>query len=131
MDAAPATVTCEASVTAPNRSDVRRGEAVITATRLRRAGRTIKYFALRSVLGNHRTGEAIVDADGRHVDVSLDAVGARHRPRGRGQGDRVGPHKQVIVFDANRPVRREADLDAGTDSATLTGLSAGARCLSP
>src|SRR5215831_2190645 len=72
-----------------------------------------------SVFRNDRAAPAIVRAHARDVDVLLDALGARERASRRGQIDRAPGHEEVIVLDANRPVRGEADFHAAVGPIAL------------
>src|SRR5438477_3362214 len=71
-----------------------------------------------SVLCDDRTAEAVVQADEAHVDVLADSGGNRERARRRAGSDVVGSHEQMVVLDADRPVRSEAEFEAGADRAT-------------
>src|SRR5207248_2782209 len=64
--------------------------------------------------------------DGDEVDVLLDAVVGEEgagRAKSAVVGEDVGAiaHEQVVVLDGGRPVRGEAELDAGADRATPAG----------
>src|SRR4029077_6024098 len=74
---------------------------------------------LISVLGDDRAAELVVQADEAHVDVLTDAVG----PDETREGHVLVLQEAVVVPDADRPVRREAELEAGTDRATPAGLA--------
>src|ERR1700761_7895055 len=83
-----------------------------------------------SVLGNHRATEGVVHANRAHVDVATDALAAggeaRNEAAGRnGEGAVAVAHEQVVVLERNRPARSEADFEAGSHSATPTGLAGG------
>src|SRR5215475_2667219 len=67
-----------------------------------------------SVLGNNRPAEPVIDAGGEEVDVLLDAVARDAQPR-RDESDGLPVHEQVVILEADRPIRREAVFDAGTD----------------
>src|SRR3954449_10502113 len=71
-----------------------------------------------SVTAEARAAELVVQADEAHVDVLTDAVGRGHQR----EGDVLVLQEDVVVLDANRPVRGETVLEAGTDRATPTGL---------
>src|ERR1700722_17221856 len=72
----------------------------------------------RSVSGDDRTAEAVVHADGAHVDVLTDIVAARHG-NGRYREGHVGiAHEQMVVLDADGPVRCKTDFDTGSDGGT-------------
>src|SRR3954453_20693265 len=71
-----------------------------------------------SVTAEARAAELVVQADEAHVDILTDAIGRRHQR----EGDVLVLQEDVVVPDANRPVRREAVLQAGTDRATPAGL---------
>src|SRR5207237_862002 len=60
--------------------------------------------------------------------VAAACVGARRQQGScnrNPEGDMAVAHEQVIVFHANRPVRREAELETGSDRATPTGFARG------
>src|SRR3954454_17189733 len=71
-----------------------------------------------SVTAEARAAELVVQADEAHVDVLTDAVGRGHQR----EGDVLVLQEDVVVLDANRPVRREAVLEACTDRTTPAGL---------
>src|SRR5437868_9365406 len=78
----------------------------------------------RSVLRNHRAAESIVEACGEHIDVLTDTVGTGEQERGRGrdEGQIARAHEEMIVFESQRPVRREGEFAADSDHATPTGF---------
>src|SRR5215475_12536833 len=65
----------------------------------------------RLVLRDDRAAELVVQADEAHVDVLLDAKGVA------GNGDVLVAQEEVVVLDANRPVRRKADFQTCADRA--------------
>src|SRR3979411_3531890 len=79
-----------------------------------------------SVLRYNRTTPTVVHAHRDQIDVLTHAVGPNQSacgPNERDNTSRVKPHgsvahKQVIVFDAERPIRRKAKLKSGTDRST-------------
>src|SRR3954451_17171476 len=71
-----------------------------------------------SVTAEARAAELVVQADEAHVDILTDAIGRGHQR----EGDVLVLQEDVVVLDANRPVRGETVLEAGTDRATPTGL---------
>src|SRR5215216_1330424 len=79
----------------------------------------------RSVLRNDRATPAVVDADGDEIDVLADAVGAEEDASRVDEGVGAVLHEQVVVFDAGRPVRGEAEFEARADHATPAGIVAG------
>src|SRR5271169_1759544 len=82
----------------------------------------------RSVLRDHRTTPAIVDANGHHIGIAVNAVGAENRTGGeRGERRVVVGDEQMIVFNGCRPVRGEAEFDAAADRATPTVVARGCR----
>src|SRR5215471_442125 len=78
----------------------------------------------RSVTGSDGrsapAAEAIVDSDSDHVHVLADPV-AKYGREARINPDAEGvvrtPHEQMVVFNTDRPVRREAILKADPHSA--------------
>src|SRR5262249_11258965 len=90
----------------------------------RSRGLSIRRKALlRSVAGDDRTAELVVDAGGEEIDVLLDVVGAGRNASRRDERVILRAHEHVIVLDAGRPVRREAVLEADADHAAPTGLA--------
>src|SRR5947209_7836302 len=73
---------------------------------------------LVSVLRNDGAAELVVQANEAHVDVLTDAIGRRHQR----EGDVLVLQEDVVVLDANRPIRGKTILDAGADGAAPTGL---------
>src|SRR3954447_4958532 len=71
-----------------------------------------------SVTAEARAAELVVQANEAHVDVLADAIGANQAC----ERDVLVLQEDVVVLDANRPVRGETVLEAGTDRATPTGL---------
>src|SRR5690242_3049575 len=69
-----------------------------------------------SVRGKRRPAEAIVDPGRYHVDVLTDAVLGGEAAGGSRESVGLTVEEDMIVFHADRPVRGEADLDAGADS---------------
>src|SRR3954470_5787215 len=60
-----------------------------------------------SVTAEHRAAELVVQADETHVDVLTDAIGASQA----GERDVLVLQEDVVVLDANRPVRGETVLE--------------------
>ena len=60
--------------------------------------------------------EAVVQADQSDIDILANALALEEDPA-RGQVDRARVHEQMVVFDADRPVRVEAVLEADADRA--------------
>src|SRR5947207_11286892 len=81
--------------------------------------------SVRSVLRDDRAAELVVQAGGDEIDVLTDAVGAEGEAARRGEGVGTVLHEQVIVLDANRPVRGEGVFEAGADRAAPAGVVAG------
>src|SRR3954469_938010 len=80
-----------------------------------------------SVLRDDRAAESVVDAGGDQINVLADAVSARERADRRqravgGERDVVTAHEQMVVFEADRPVRGEAVFDADADRAAPAGV---------
>src|SRR3954451_24399968 len=71
-----------------------------------------------SVTAEARAAELVVQPDEAHVDVLLDVVGLQAR-----EGDVLVGQEDVVVLDTHRPIRRETELEAGTDGATPTGVA--------
>ena len=79
-----------------------------------------------SILRDHRSTEPIVHADRDQIGVLMDSVGTHQSACGANRRDNTGrgkpngsvAHEQVIVFDAERPIRRKAKLKSGTDRST-------------
>src|SRR5215475_2309500 len=69
----------------------------------------LESVLLESVLGNNRSTEPVVDAGGEEVDVLLDTVGLQE-----GESNGLPVHEQVVVLEADRPVRCEAIFNTGT-----------------
>src|SRR5258708_1399928 len=76
---------------------------------------------LGSVLGDQRAAKLVVQASGEEIDVLLDAVGLRER--GGDEVDVLAIHEHVVVFERDRPVRREAVFEAGANHGTPTGVA--------
>ena len=81
-------------------------------------------FADRSVFGDDRAAEAIVHADSAQIDILADAQGRAYAAADRRQRDVAVVQEDVVVFEADRPVRREAELDTGADRAAPAGFAA-------
>src|SRR5262249_6767932 len=80
----------------------------------------------RSVLGDHRAAEAVVQTDEAHIDVLADIVSESHSVDARREEDDVMVAKEnMVVFDADRPVRGKADFQTGADRAAPPGLVIG------
>src|SRR3954453_11329471 len=80
-----------------------------------------------SVLRDDRAAESVVDAGGDQINVLADAVSARERADRRqravgGERDVMAAHEQMVVFEADRPVRRKAVFDADADRAAPAGV---------
>src|ERR1700704_1921328 len=79
-----------------------------------------------SVLRDNRSPPTVVHAHRDQIDVLRHAVGPHQSACSSNNRDKTGrvkpkgpvPHKQVIVFDAERPIRRKAKLKSGTDRST-------------
>src|SRR3979409_1945796 len=86
-------------------------------------------YEIRSVPrdGGATPVEAVIDARSDHIDVLTDAIRAIEQAGRRGEGDIAIAHEQVIVFDADRPVRCETKLKTGTDRATPTRFTRAGR----
>src|ERR1700686_2931181 len=76
-----------------------------------------------SVLRDDRAAPAVVHANGGQIDVLTDAIGCREQeePRSR-ESDVPGTHKQMVVFEGDRPIRSEAVFETCADRATPTGF---------
>ena len=80
----------------------------------------------KSVLRYNRTTPTVVHAHRDQIDVLTHVVGPHQSACGPNERDNTGrvkshgsiAHEQVIVFDAERPVRRKAKLKSGTDRST-------------
>src|SRR5262249_6555241 len=68
------------------------------------------------------SAEAIVQAHQTDVDVLTDAFRLEEGTGQDGDVDVASAHEQVIVCDAQRPVRREPKLQARADRAAPTGI---------
>src|SRR6185369_10116232 len=79
----------------------------------------------RSVLRDDRAAELVVDAGGDEIDVRPDAIGAEEGASRRDEGVGTVLHEQVIVFDADRPVRSEGVFEADADRAAPAGVVTG------
>ena len=66
----------------------------------------------RSVSRDARAAELVVQAGGDEIDVLTDAVGAEGEAARCGEVIGTVLHEQVIVLDANRPVRGEGVFEA-------------------
>src|SRR6201996_3219997 len=88
--------------------------------RERRAGvvRSAVRKRKRSEAAEQRAAELVVDAGREQVDVLLDAVRAETAV----EGDVLAIQEDMVVFEAERPVRSEAVFDAGADRGTPTGV---------
>src|SRR5471030_3191453 len=80
--------------------------------------------ASASIFGDDGTAPAIVDTNGNQIDILADAVGSEEHIGGIHKCRQLVAHEQMIVLKGSRPVRREADFDAGADRAAPTGLIA-------
>src|SRR4051812_4160926 len=79
----------------------------------------------RSVLRDDRAAEAVVHPGGDEVSVLLDVVVAGVDAREHADASEVvvvGAHEQVIILDAERPVRSEGVFHAGANRAAPAGL---------
>src|SRR6187431_250826 len=85
------------------------------------AGAFRLFRECRSVPGDGRTAEAIVDAGSHEVSVLLDVVVAGVNAE-KVEGVVVGAHEQMVIFDAERPVRSKAIFQAGANRGTPTGV---------
>src|SRR6202022_1577005 len=74
-----------------------------------------------SVLRDNRTTPTVVDTRRDQIDVLMDSVGTHRGACGPNKRDNTGrgkpngsvAHEHVIVFDAERPIRRKAKLNSG------------------
>src|SRR3954462_5924472 len=80
---------------------------------VRRSAR--KSVLVSSVLGEDRAAELVVQASGDEIDVLADAIAADHAAERAGEVVGLVLHEQVIVFDADRPVRSEAVFETDAD----------------
>src|SRR5687767_4455205 len=90
--------------------------------------KTVPQVRWISVPRNSRAAELVVEASGDHVDVLANTVGpdrgSRHGDRAGGnQADVTVPHEQMVVFDANRPVRCKAVFEADADRGAPAGVA--------
>src|SRR5215213_8142430 len=69
----------------------------------------------RSVSRDGRAAELVVQASSDEIDVLTDAIGAEEAAARRSEGVGTVLHEQVIVLDANRPVRSKGVFEAGAD----------------
>src|ERR1700733_10035101 len=74
----------------------------------------------RAVLRDHRATERVVDAHRAHVDILLDILGTIETSKGIDEVLAAAAHEEMVIFDRDRPARREAGFKAGPDSATPT-----------
>jgi hypothetical protein len=86
------------------------------------AGAEVRWKTGRSVAGDDRSPEFVVQAKRDHVDVLADAV-ERASKQGISHRERVVriAHEEVVVLKANRPVRSEAVFKSDTYGATPAG----------
>src|SRR5882757_1558526 len=82
----------------------------------------------KSVTADDRAAKTVVDARGDEIDVLTDAIRLEKHTTRRGEGKGLILHEQVVVFDADRPVRGEAIFKAGANGAAPAGAIPGARC---
>src|SRR3984893_14557122 len=78
-----------------------------------------------SVPRDDRAAPAVVDADGRHIDVLTDAVIARNdanRGKNRREVEAAVAHEQMMVLNRSRPVRRETKFETGSGRAAKAGF---------
>jgi hypothetical protein len=61
----------------------------------------------KSLTGDDRAAKAEVDARGDEIDVLTDAIGLEKPTRRCREVEGLILHEQVVVFDADRPVRGE------------------------
>jgi hypothetical protein len=79
-----------------------------------------------SVLRDNRTTPTVVDTRRDQIDVLMDSVGTHQSACGPNKRDNTGrgkpngsvAHEHVIVFDAERPIRRKAKFKSGADRST-------------
>src|SRR6266702_8608552 len=93
-------------------------------------GLELPGFREKSVLPDDRTTpvKAVVDARGEEIDVLTNAVSANKDSGRVREGESLILHEQVVVFDADRPVRGEAIFKADANGAAPAGVIPGARC---
>src|SRR6267142_2460234 len=90
----------------------------------RRRGLSLLEIRGKSVTGDDRAAKTIVDAGSDEIDVLSDAV----CPRGegdsgsRGKADVTVAHKQVIIFNCERPIRSERVFATDSNNATPAGF---------
>lgn len=84
-----------------------------------------------SALHDHRTAEAVVDADQADVDILADAFGAAEPVGGQCERVVVVVKEDVVLFNADCPVQHEADLQASADVPPQLGSLADANNAPP
>ena len=76
----------------------------------------------KSVTADDRAAKPVVDARGDEINVLTDAVSS-NKDSGRGrEGESLILYEQVVVFDADRPVRGETIFKADADGAAPAGV---------
>src|SRR3974390_1838682 len=80
-------------------------------------------ISTRSVFWNARNAEAVVEAHRDHIDVFADPIERIAKQRVTKDQERIVErfvgvtHEQVVVFETNRPIRREAIFKSDAHSA--------------
>src|SRR5882757_9787449 len=82
----------------------------------------------KSVTADDRAAKTVVDARGDEIDVLTDAIRLEKHTTRRGEGKGLILHEQVVVFDADRPVRGETIFKADADGAAPAGVIPSTRC---
>src|ERR1700754_500744 len=80
-----------------------------------------------SVLCDDRAAELVVQASGDQIDVLADTIAAERQAARGGEVVGLVLHEQVVVFDADRPIRSEAVFQTDADGAAPVGVVAGGR----
>jgi hypothetical protein len=86
-------------------------------------GPSLSTLMMGLVLRDHRAAEGVVHADGANIDILADAIDGRKGAGARVGGDIAAAHEEMVVFEGDRPMRREADFDASAHGAAPTGFA--------
>ena len=93
----------------------------------KKAGISAGLFLGRSVFRNAKNAEAIVEAHREHIHVLADPIERIAKQRVTKDQVRIVErfvgvtHEQVVVFETNRPIRREAIFKSDAHSAAPAG----------
>src|SRR6202046_4255040 len=75
-------------------------------------------YSPRSVFGDDRAAEAVVDPGGDEIGVAVNTVGAESRAGRGGERGQAVADEQMVVFNGHRPARGKAVFNTDTHGAT-------------